>query len=295
MTNIDIHEDLKELDLSDDIDYLIMMGNPGSGKSTLLNSIIGKVVFKNGFSAGGGLTQKLQLFEYNNIKYGDTPGLNDIKSREQAAREICSALRQTGTFVLVFVITLESGRLKPDDLSTMSLILNSFKKDLIHDIRYNVLINKVKPRHISEDLLIEVSSYLNQMIFKPSLIKCIPESNDLDGDNIAGRAPKELIEALTECETMEIRKEGVSNIEVKDWEPLRAEFQKKLEELADRYERQRKEFESFKMKSSTDVKFKTRTGVKIHNKSCPYISGKKDVMQVVNYNKSDLCLYCFNK
>lgn len=44
------------------------------------------------------------------ITYLDTPGLADIKLRQQAAEAITKALKQDGTYQVFFVITLEAGR-----------------------------------------------------------------------------------------------------------------------------------------------------------------------------------------
>ncbi len=96
-----------------------------------------RVVFKSGISLGTGLTTHLQKHAVpgTNITYIDTPGLTDIKRRKEAAEEIAKALRQAAEddrFKLVFCITLEAGRVRPADFSTISLVRTAKKEMLFH-------------------------------------------------------------------------------------------------------------------------------------------------------------------
>ena len=51
------------------------------------------------------------------INYLDTPGLTDIKLRQQAAEAITKALKQDETYQVFFVITLEAGIAQPEDMT----------------------------------------------------------------------------------------------------------------------------------------------------------------------------------
>ena len=105
-----------------------MVGNPGSGKSTLLNSILQHPYFKSGFSEGTGLTFKFDMKNVGGINFLDTPGLSDVEKRKAAAEAITLSLRQDGLYQVFFVCTLEAGRLRPDDVTLLKLILESAKE-----------------------------------------------------------------------------------------------------------------------------------------------------------------------
>ena len=76
---------------------------------------------------------------HDGITYLDTPGLADFNLREQAAEAITLALKQGGTYQIFFVITLEAGRLRPEDVTTMKLVLDS-ATDIEH---FSLIINKL--------------------------------------------------------------------------------------------------------------------------------------------------------
>ena len=85
------------------------------------------------------MTFQLDLQKHNEITYIDTPGLSDTKLRQQAARAITEALKKDGRYQIFFVITLESGRIRPADMATIKLVLES-ASDITH---YSIIINKL--------------------------------------------------------------------------------------------------------------------------------------------------------
>ena len=131
---------------------ILVVGNPGAGKSTLLNTILKMKVFKSGVSIGTGMTFDFDLFcnEEDGITYMDTPGLNDISKRQQAADAITTALKHSGQYKVFFVATLEQGRLKPDDITLLQLILNSAPDLTSYGFVFNQVIPNVK-RQLGEE------------------------------------------------------------------------------------------------------------------------------------------------
>ena len=119
--------------------YRLFIGNPGVGKSTLANCIAKELLFNSGFNIGGGLTFQLDSKIHDGITYLDTPGLADIKLRKEAAKAISKALKKNGTYQIFFIVTLEAGRIRPEDMTTISVVLNS-AKDIKH---YSIIINKL--------------------------------------------------------------------------------------------------------------------------------------------------------
>jgi len=131
---------------------VIVCGNPGVGKSALLSSITG-ATFPSGLSFGSGLTSACQTFRASdNVSYVDTPGLADVLRRENAAKEIASAFQQSlahgHNVKIVFVFSLESGRIRTDDLLSLQQIMSSLRDSTGAPLGANqcaVVVNKCTP------------------------------------------------------------------------------------------------------------------------------------------------------
>ena len=147
---------------------LLFIGNPGTGKSTLLNALIGKPLFKAGVTLGAGMTTTLQLQQADDgITYGDTPGLADIKLRKTAAAEISKALKSGDDhYKLIFVVTVEAGRVRPADGVTMKLVLDA----LPPNVPYGIIINKVTKKIINK-----INSDTHAL---KTLLACLNEGRD---------------------------------------------------------------------------------------------------------------------
>ena len=119
----------------------------------MLNSILGRAEFRAGFCVGRGMTTVLQKVLHNNIWYADTPGLADIERKEQAAAEIKQILLQARRLTLIFVVTLEAGRVRPSDVITIQVILKSMVNTVTKN-RFGIVINKVSAnaeRHMTQE------------------------------------------------------------------------------------------------------------------------------------------------
>ena len=69
----------------------------------------------------------------------DTPGLVDTKKQQIAATVITEALKQNGQYQIFFVVTLSKGRFRPEDLTTLWLVLLSTPDITV----VNIIINKL--------------------------------------------------------------------------------------------------------------------------------------------------------
>ena len=151
--------------------YRLFIGNPGVGKSTLANCVANASLFKSGVHFGKGMTYKLDIKTHNGITYLDTPGLSDIQLREQAAKSITEALKKDGTYQVFFVITLEAGRVRPEDMTTIKLVLES-ASDIKH---YSLIINKLST--VAFDRLVEDNAEQLKILVS-ELLEQINSKND---------------------------------------------------------------------------------------------------------------------
>lgn len=219
------------------INYLFV-GNPGSGKSTILNSMIGEPVFKSGVSFGGGLTYEFDEHRRGIHTFMDTPGLADVKLRKQAAAAITEALKKGGNFKVVFVVTLEAGRVRPADKTTIQLILESAPITT-----YGLLINKV-PKNTFKQLyenpdnrdpspLMEVCAELWAGTQATPYVVPILKINDLeDEENAIAKLPWPLIEFLErKLPSITIQAKDVHAVQEYKFDEMTQKFEKMLEAM----------------------------------------------------------------
>ena len=194
--------------------YRLFIGNPGARKSTLANCIAERVLFKSGISFGSGKTYKLEKEEHSGIIYLDTPGLADIKMRKAAANAITEALRQNGRYQIFFVVTLSAGRLRPEDLATMWIVLLN-APDVT---QFSIIINKLSQKEYGRlqnnneksRLLAPLELMSGRHKYAVLLLLHNPMLEDAD-DTIVDYHPK-LVEFVRDVPWMDVKSSNVSEI-----------------------------------------------------------------------------------
>jgi GTP-binding protein EngB required for normal cell division len=131
-----------------------MFGNPGVGKSTLLNALMDQedgadhTRFKSGVSVdGSGITREAQEVVIGDQIFIDTPGLADPYAREQAGAQITAALKKNAKYKMCFVLTLQSGRIVAQDMTTLCAVLKAIEANLDpgFQLPFYVIFNKLLP------------------------------------------------------------------------------------------------------------------------------------------------------
>jgi septin family protein len=236
---------------------IIFCGNPGSGKSTLLNSLIGAVRFESGVSLGEGLTKEsevgLPTQRSGGRSFIDTPGLSDAAMREKAAEEIRKAFKIGGKYSLCFVLTLQAGRVMPEDLTTIELVLTAVP-DILD---YGLIFNKV-----SEPVLAQIrekgEKALLDKVFRNFKCKTTekvffnPENEALrDRDNVLAEASPDLwkfVDSVNSQKVNSTQKLATDKYEIMQQQHERAianmremndELRRELREMRQKYEEQR--------------------------------------------------------
>lgn len=127
-----VHEEITKME-SDRV-HVVCIGNRGVGTKTILRSMMGEVCEP---VAG----QPLE-YHYRNTAFVASSGLADDDMRQQAAMEITKALRKGGSYKIFFVVTLEAGRVRPDDKEMIRRVLEAVPQTASLHRHCAVIINK---------------------------------------------------------------------------------------------------------------------------------------------------------
>lgn len=290
--------------LKNKVDHVIALGNPGAGKSSFLNSILGECVFKSGYSYGSGMTTILQTITRQGVSFSDTPGLSDINTRKIAAQEITKALKVNGLTLLAFVVTLEAGRIRPDDIATAKTILEAIEPCLLQDSSYCVIINKMKKRDINDENILHIikNCFDSEFTVKPSEYVCLPYLEECDEDNTIYPIDPETMSELVRNRGVNMHKDDVKDISEQRWSENKEYFEKIIDELKvenfklkEAFELYKKEME-IKLKgglANLEPKYRIRSGGKLHSKQCHFYDASR-AKEVVKYSLNELCLMCYS-
>ncbi len=235
-------------------EVIMFCGNPGVGKSTLCNSIFQQAVFESGLSFFTGLTTVKQEYLYEGKLYIDTPGLDDVKKRDQAVEEIEEALKHNKNYKIVFVAKLNSGRIRNSDLDTMNLVCKAINTPFEYGIIFNqvsrpemLLFEKMNTKQIIESLS-------DTLVKKPALILILEEDKALEHasnkylqGNDENRS--KLLDFINNLRANKIEEKHIEKIDTRTInekvkeaeETCKQTYTQKLQELQDRIDRQEEE------------------------------------------------------
>lgn len=213
-------------------EIVVFCGNPGVGKSSLCNSIFQKPVFKSGARVGKGKTTHKQEFMHNERLYIDTPGLDDIQMRKQAAEEIEKALKHNDNYKIIFVATLESGSIRSTDLVTINTVCDAIKTDFEYGIIFNKVTNPII-RQLSKE---GIDQYLTTLNKKPWSTLILKKDSDMEDEedmyfSIDSENRKELTRFIYALKANRILDTDVNKIDVR-------EFEEKINEIEQRYKKE---------------------------------------------------------
>jgi GTP-binding protein EngB required for normal cell division len=208
-------------------EIILFCGNPGVGKSALCNSIFQEPKFHSGLSSTG-LTKSHQYHIFQNRMYIDTPGLADMYMKEEAAQEVEAALKKKNNYKIIFVVTLESARIRPQDIESVNAVCEA-----IHTpFEYGLIINKVTANAVTK-VQSDMGTYLSFLTKKPSSVCIIKKDSDMEDAenalmNSAGR--EVLVNFINSLQANEIQPDKIKPIDTRDYKEKVEELEHKLHE-----------------------------------------------------------------
>ena len=191
--------------------------------------------FKSGVSIGSGMTYKLDSKNVNGITYMDTPGLDDVEMRKEAAEAITGALKKNGQYQVFFVVTLEAGRVKPADVATILLILESAPEITQYGVIFNKLGKQVLLKLDKENsgkmaLLTQVTAqYVLGRSKRLPYPFFLPRINELEDENDAIAEIPNLEDYIFSLPPVIINSTNVRDIPIESFEAMTLQLEEQLE------------------------------------------------------------------
>lgn len=185
------------------------------------------------------MTFKFDKRKVGNVTFMDTPGLDDIKMRKQAALAISEALRQDGVYQVVFIVTLEAGRVRPADVCVINLVLESAPEVTKYSVVFNKLSKDVvkslkgsseKANKILTSLNLKVKYDGEKAIFSHLFLGKIQQ---LDDKNDVTTRIADLEKFMTTAPIIVIHSNNVKDIELDKYEKYVEQLEVKIKELQD--------------------------------------------------------------
>ena len=210
---------------------VMLLGRPGSGKSTLLNSMIDRFEFRSSLSFGAGKTRTWEAVTMkNDVTFIDTPGLSDPELRKEAANNITAALKEGGKFKILFMLTTLSGRVSPEDVTSMKVILDAVPT--ISENQFGIIVNRLgtaeyeglrRSKQNFADFLKPIWAGLNTITVKITLLK---EDEALAGSENHVKTFPDLEELVMSVPTIEIEPCTVRDVESRNYQEVLEDFER---------------------------------------------------------------------
>ena len=166
-------------------------------------------------SFGSAKTNCLNSKEHSGIWYLDTPGFADTNYRQVASKAITDALKKNGLYQVFFVLTLSSGRLRPQDMETIRLVLQC----TVDITSYTILVNKLSKRDwegfktIKKEILNEVTKFdVRCGCRSPCIVPVIKDKKLNDAENKIQKF-EHLIKHTEEAEWVKVNPDSVTEIQ----------------------------------------------------------------------------------
>jgi len=153
--------------------------------------------------------------------------------RTKAAQEISRALRNGGLFKIIFVITLEAGRIRGDDKTTIRLVTQA--SPIGHF--YSIIVNKLEPEIISllqdPQQAKELITMLNDGLPGASAVYFNQLDLDLQAkNNVVPALSSELLAFINAAPTLLIPSEQVKDVRTNEFDEIKEKLEKELTLMA---------------------------------------------------------------
>ena len=191
------------------------------------------------------MTFKLDECTKDGVTYLDTPGLADITKRQLAATAITEALKKNGRYRVFFILTLEQGRLRSDDVSLISLVLDSAPDIKAYSLILNQ-VNKAVRRMLSDETeiyreLLKGGISEHQL---PKRVHIVDRDDDIDGEKDETlRHPDSFLQFVEDAIPVNIDSSNVNEIRYENYDELRKELDRKVQEFKEKEELMQKHFD----------------------------------------------------
>eukprot|EP01132_Coremiostelium_polycephalum_P009709 gene9709-11923_t len=181
---------------------------------------------------GCGLTKENHEFiSEDGKRYIDTPGLADPLIREQAAMNIEAALKKETNYKIVFVIALNDGRMKSDDIETINSIIQSVSVEF----NYGLIFNKVSKnvlKFMDSDNMKLCLGLLKRQTESKFIIPFIPELFEAENKLLQDEIIRDgVIEFVNQIKPNLILEENVTPIDTRNFDERVSEIQTEVSKL----------------------------------------------------------------